>query len=103
MRWLIQNRELHLKNKKEYRNRVRKEVIEKYGGKCNCCGESNLVFLAMDHIDGGGGKHLKQIKNHISFWLRKNNYPIGFQVLCHNCNMAKHILGVCPHVKNSRP
>jgi len=29
-------------------------------------------------------------------WLRKYNYPKGFQVLCHNCNMAKRF-GVCPH------
>lgn len=98
--WRRENRELHLSNKKKYRDRIRKEVIEKYGGKCKCCGESNLVFLAIDHIDGGGGKHLKQIKYQISIWLRKNNYPSGFQVLCHNCNMAKYILGVCPHAKN---
>ncbi len=95
--WIMQNRELHLKNKKEYRARVRKQAIEKYGGKCKCCGETNLVFLAMDHINGGGSKHLRTIKYQIAFWLRKNNYPDGFQVLCHNCNMAKHILGACPH------
>ena len=31
-------------------------------------------------------------------WLRRNSYPEGFQVLCHNCNLGKKINGgVCPH------
>lgn len=24
-------------------------------------------------------------------------WPPGYQVLCHNCNVAKRILGTCPH------
>jgi hypothetical protein len=33
-------------------------------------------------------------------WLRKHNYPEGFQVLCHNCNMGRQINGgVCPHME----
>lgn len=32
-------------------------------------------------------------------WLRRKNYPGGFQVLCHNCNAAKGHLGYCPHKK----
>jgi hypothetical protein len=30
-------------------------------------------------------------------WLRRNNYPEGYQVLCFNCNIAKGLYGVCPH------
>jgi len=31
-------------------------------------------------------------------WLKKNNYPDGFQVLCMNCNLGKQRNnGVCPH------
>lgn len=36
-------------------------------------------------------------KENIPWWLRRNNYPNGFQVLCHNCNMAKGFYGKCPH------
>jgi len=32
-------------------------------------------------------------------WLKKNNFPKGFQVLCMNCNFAKGKLGKCPHQK----
>jgi ssDNA-binding Zn-finger/Zn-ribbon topoisomerase 1 len=31
-------------------------VMKEYGGKCICCGESNIVFLTIDHIDGSGAK-----------------------------------------------
>ncbi len=30
-------------------------------------------------------------------WLKKQGYPPGFQVLCHNCNLAKGYYGACPH------
>ena len=31
-------------------------------------------------------------------WLKRNNFPEGFQVLCFNCNCGKEInKGVCPH------
>ena len=32
-------------------------------------------------------------------WIKKNNFPKGFQILCHNCNVAKGIYGECPHEK----
>ena len=32
-------------------------------------------------------------------WITKNNSPKGFQILCHNCNMAKGFYGKCPHQK----
>jgi hypothetical protein len=30
-------------------------------------------------------------------WLKRNNYPTGFRVLCHNCNLAIGFYGYCPH------
>lgn len=70
--------------------------------RCVCCGESDLRFLSIDHIDGGGTQHfIKRWKggetSDIYKWLVKNNYPEGYQVLCFNCNQAKHICGKCPH------
>lgn len=93
-----QNREEHYAKKKSYYRKTRETVILHYGGKCACCGESDIRFLAFDHINNDGAKHRREIgRTTISYWLRKNGYPKGFQVLCHNCNMAKAYYGTCPH------
>jgi len=80
--------------------RIKREVMDHYGGPtCACCNESMLEFLTMDHIAGGGRRHHQQggTHNNICAWLKKNSYPRGYQVLCMNCNWAKHKNGVCPH------
>lgn len=66
---------------------------------CACCKENNYEFLAIDHINGGGGKHIKSIGGKLVRWLIKNNFPQGFRVLCHNCNMSLGHHGYCPHEK----
>jgi len=80
---------------------LRKEAIEYYSNgsnSCSCCGENHLEFLAIDHIDGGGNTLRKIEKNHGSTrWFKANNYPEGFRVLCHNCNMSLGSWGYCPH------
>lgn len=84
--------------------RRRVECLIHYGGsppKCDCCGESNIEFLAIDHIAGNGNKHRKENKINqgggICLWLQKQKYPKGFRVLCHNCNLADGMYGRCPH------
>jgi hypothetical protein len=83
-----------------YRQALRTEVITAYGGKCSCCGEIEQKFLSIDHINGGGAKHKRDIEADLYAWLKANNYPPGFQVLCFNCNLAKGFYGVCPHQLN---
>jgi hypothetical protein len=85
---------------KIYMKRLKDAAFEAYGGYvCKCCGETAEIFLCLDHIDGGGGKHRKEVGSGADFyrWLRNNQYPKGLlQVLCHNCNIAKS-RGGCPH------
>lgn len=83
-------------------NRIRKqEVIRTYGGKCACCGEDRWEFLTIDHVNGGGTKHRKQVGSGggaFYKWLKANGYPQeGYRVLCMNCNMALGLYGYCPH------
>jgi hypothetical protein len=75
------------------------EVYNAYGGYiCKCCGETDAIFLTIDHVNNDGYLHRKQFKTDIYSWLRTNGYPAGFQVLCWNCNRAKHYNdGICPH------
>lgn len=83
---------------------LREQIFSAYGGyKCACCGENEKLFLSIDHIHNNGAEQRKNGeygRSGTSFyqWLRKNNFPDGFQVLCMNCNMGKHRNGgVCPH------
>lgn len=86
----------------EYRSRMRADAINAYGGKCACCGESNILFLTIDHINSDGAEYRREKRlsggNLVYSWLKKNEYPDGFQVLCHNCNSGRAINnGICPH------
>jgi len=85
---------------KRQRREKRLKVFDAYGGsRCNCCGESNLKFLTIDHVNNDGKEHRKTVKASLIFhWIIKNNYPPGFQVLCFNCNLGRQFNGgVCPH------
>ena len=129
--WRSENREKYLEQAREWRNRklangtpeevaalraaesartkraqaiCRDQVFAAYGGyKCACCGESEPMFLSIDHIDNNGATERKSglyAGSGYGFyqWLRKNKFPPGYQVLCMNCNTGKHKNGgVCPH------
>lgn len=83
------------------RKKVRMAVFEKYGNKCACCGESLYEFLVIDHINNDGKGHRAMFNNHgDSIYKDILESPIDhakYQVLCHNCNMAKACFGECPH------
>jgi hypothetical protein len=101
-KYRIENRDRISAYQKGARTKIKKEVIEHYGGvKCVCCGENHIEFLCIDHINGGGNEHRRRIKcgGGVSFcwWLKKNNFPEGYRVLCFNCNQALAIFGYCPH------
>ena len=78
---------------------IRKKILDHYGNRCSCCGETTPEFLAIDHINNDGAQHRKLVGggDRLYRWLIANNFPDGFQLLCHNCNVAKGIYGMCPH------
>jgi predicted restriction endonuclease len=81
---------------------LRKSIIEGYGGKCNCCGETQLEFLAIDHVNGGGRKERKTKSIHqIMVDIVRRNFPDDYRVLCHNCNQSLGWYGYCPHKKRT--
>ena len=81
-----------MQNNNNY-NRLRKEVISYYSDKkmyCAKCKIDDLEVLTIDHINNEGSVHRKNMKSSsIYAWLKKSNFPDGFQVLCHNCNWLK--------------
>lgn len=103
--WRRGNKKKVLDAQRRYRQKIKLEAFTHYSAgspKCNCCGETNIIFLTMDHIDGGGNKHKRKIRARLPVWLRQNNYPEGYQVLCFNCNCGKSInKNICPHKDNT--
>ncbi|MDP3891935.1 hypothetical protein [Nocardioides sp.] len=76
------------------------EVLSHYGGICVCCGESRYEFLSMDHPNNDGAQHRRDITGpNFRRWLKRNNFPPGFRVLCINCNFSRGRYGYCPHEK----
>lgn len=80
---------------------IKYEVMYHYSNgtlSCKHCGIDVYPLLTIDHINNDGAKHRREITHGKSLssalyhWLRKNNYPDGFQVLCQNCNYFKDMI-----------
>lgn len=81
--------------------KAKEAVFAVYGQVCSCCGEADKRFLTLDHINSGGSQHRKEGARIIVYWLIKNDFPDGLQVLCWNCNSGRAMNGgICPHKDN---
>jgi hypothetical protein len=92
--------------RRKYLNGLKKEVLAHYSKEkisCSCCGFDNVVALTIDHIVGRKNtKHRPGLNGpKLYSWLKRNNYPKEFQVLCIMCNLAKHDKDFCPHQRKS--
>ena len=83
------------------RRERRAALLHYSGGKfiCACCFEFHYEFLNLDHVNGGGGQHRKELRLGSAFYryLRQQGWPKGYRVLCYNCNFSKGFYGYCPH------
>lgn len=79
------------------------EALVKYSGfsppKCVLCGYENILALQLDHTAGDGAAfrkdHPHQTGKSMALWLRKNEWPTGYRVLCANCQcLERERLGV---------
>lgn len=96
--WIERNRGKHNSYKTKADKNHRRSCFEHYGLSCACCGEDIYEFLTIDHINGGGNKHRKEIGQSVIYkWLIDNDYPDGFRTLCYNCNSSLGHYGYCPH------
>lgn len=108
-----------------YRDYFRAWVLDKYGGKCVCCGESTAQFLTLDHVrddgqrEGIGGAtgrkaaaalqeigasallrlagwhHYRKLHE---IYTKYGTLPNDLQLLCWNCQWGKRLGGgFCPH------
>lgn len=83
--------------------KLKTECLERYGKMCSCCQETIIQFLTIDHEGGNGNNHRKELFKHnvggvhMYRWLKKNNFPKGYTILCMNCNWAQRYSNICPH------
>ena len=89
--------------KRQFRD-LRNFFLSHYGGgkmKCVCCGEKQLLFLTLDHVNNDGYcDEIKKKNSGVKYYkyLIKHNFPSVLQTLCWNCNCGKaRNGGVCPH------
>jgi len=99
------NKERLCQQARDRHKRNRAIVIEAYGGKCTCCGESTPEFLAIDHINGRDKGPRGQGDNKLGFqmyaWLIRNKFPKhNYRLHCSNCNNARAWFGICPHERD---
>lgn len=81
---------------------AKQAVFAHYGEQCACCSIADQTVLTIDHINGNGCQHRKELGNKSGFkfylWLRSHQFPTGYQTLCYNCNLGRALNdGVCPH------
>jgi hypothetical protein len=82
------------------RVRLRAEVIEAYGGRCNCpgCHVVHAELLTVDHVNGDGHLHRKNMRSTRDVYalIKKLGFPPEYQMLCGSCNLAKADKDKCP-------
>lgn len=83
-----------------FRSSLKKEMIDAYGGRCSCCGETAVEFMTLEHLNHDGKEHRKSFRSSQSTWadLRRRGWPKeGYTVMCMNCNWARRHGKECPH------
>lgn len=97
--WREQNRDKCIEDKRIERQRLKTEVLSRYSNGeiiCKNCGFKDERALQLDHIFNNGAEERREIFGDRTCagttfyrWIRQQNYPDGYQVLCANCNIIK--------------
>lgn len=87
--------------------KLKRDVINHYSNglnKCAQCKVKGIAFLNIDHIEGRKKQgHAKDVKGAKLYrMLKKELYPSGFQVLCWNCNVKKHLDEIMKKPSNNK-
>lgn len=78
---------------------IKQQFVNGYGGKCACCGETEIRFLTIEHKNRDGKSHRKENPGQCGMYMNviKNNFPDKYTVLCYNCNCSQNMGRKCPH------
>ncbi len=75
---------------RKYWQAIKLEVLTHYTPngvlKCAFCNENSLSELSLDHLCFGKGNEERKKVGSVYLYLRRNNYPAGYRVLCLKCH-----------------
>src|SRR6266851_4072167 len=76
---------------RRYIGLLRLRALDRFGGRCLCCGETRHEFLTFDHVHGDGAAERKRGIGGSTFYLLllKTDAIDRYRVLCWNCNCAR--------------
>ena len=69
--------------------KLRRKVLSKYGSICCNCGFSDHRALQLDHVNGGGGREVKELGSRGVYRKALKDTEGLYQLLCANCNWIK--------------
>lgn len=100
--WFKKHPDIKRKFDSKHKRKIRLKALNHYSKnnpECVCCGEKEIDFLCLDHIDNDGkleriimGKGFQFYQN-----LVKGKFKSNLQILCYNCHACKSKYGGCPH------
>ena len=82
---------------------VRNIARQGLGNQCECCGETCLSMLDVDHVRNDGNSYRKKNSSRGVYAIYRDVIASNFdrniyQLLCRNCNWSKYInSGTCEH------
>src|SRR5262245_54429965 len=85
-----------------WRLEVRRQAVAAYGGRCNCCGQTDWMFLTLVWTRQAGAKACTRpsIAESSALWVQ--GLPRGLvKVVCWACTLAEDLYGECPHRMSS--
>lgn len=91
------NRAVIRQKGRETRQLLKDEALTRYGATCARCGYDNPLALCIDHINNDGAAERRALGGQsFSGWrfyhyLKRMGWPSGYQTLCANCNLIKHL------------
>ncbi|KKQ94900.1 MAG: hypothetical protein UT21_C0011G0008 [Candidatus Woesebacteria bacterium GW2011_GWA1_39_11b] len=97
--WRGNNKDSTRKAGRKEREKLKFDILNHYSNGKLCC--ANCSFndsraLQVDHIENNGAEERRKLFGNRLFagttfyrWVRRNNYPEGYAILCANCNIIK--------------
>lgn len=96
-RYRQEHREEYRQHQRQKAREIKMEIFSHYSWgtpQCARCKIKDMDVLTIDHIKGNGAEERKSLgwngqSGHFYRWLKRNDFPPHYQVLCYNCNMKK--------------